>query len=172
VFASASVRVNAVDLRVPPSEKRSVSAARQSESIDVEASVERCVEVLLDFERYPEWSGPIVATQVLERDDQGRGRRVAFTLDMKIRKIRYTLQYDYQLPGSATWTLVEGDLAGVAGEYRFEPTGPGRTRATCSQEVDLGFWLPGPLRRVFERQALRDSVEDFKRAAEGGGGTD
>lgn len=142
--------------------------ARQSYSTEIEADVERCIDVLLDFERYPAWSGPITEARVLERDAERRGRVVAFGLDMKIRTVRYTLAYEYELPGRARWALVEGDLSRVEGEYRFEPLAPGRTRATCSQEVDVGFWVPGPLRRVFEKQALRDSVEDFKRAVESG----
>jgi hypothetical protein len=32
--------------------------------------------------------------------------------------------------------------------------------------VDVGFWIPGPLRRIFERQALRESVLEFKAEAE------
>lgn len=144
-----------------------MAEAQQSQSIEIEASVERCNEVLLDFERYPEWSGPIAEARVLERDSDGRGRLVAFALDMKIRTVRYTLAYEYELPERATWTLAQGDVSGIVGEYRFERLAKGRTQATCSQAVDLGFWIPGPLRRVFEKQALRDSVEDFKRAAEG-----
>jgi hypothetical protein len=143
-----------------------VAEAQQNHSVEIEAGVDRCVEVLLDFERYPEWSGPITEARIVERDGEGRGRRVAFALDMKIRTVRYTLDYEFDLPRAATWSLVEGDVAGVNGEYRFEAAGPGRTRATCSQRVDVGFWIPGPLRRMFEKQALRDSVEDFKRAVE------
>jgi hypothetical protein len=143
-----------------------MSEAQQSHSAEVEASIERCNEILLDFERYPEWSGPITEAHVLERDADGRGTRVAFALDMKIRTVRYTLGYRFELPERATWSLVEGDVTSVEGEYRFESLGKDRTRATCSQSVDVGFWIPGPLRRVFEKQALRDSVEDFKRAAE------
>jgi hypothetical protein len=143
-----------------------MAEAQQSHSAEVDASIERCIEVLLDFERYPEWSGPISEARVLERDAEGRGSRVAFALDMKIRTVRYTLAYEFELPERATWSLVAGDVAGIVGEYRFERLGKKSTRATCSQAVDLGFWIPGPLRRVFEKQALRDSVEDFKRAAE------
>lgn len=144
-----------------------MSEASQSYSVEIAAGIDRCVAVLLDFERYPEWSGPITEARVLERDAEGRGRRVAFALDMKIRTVRYTLAYEFDLPRAATWTLVEGDVAGVVGEYAFEPLAPNRTKATCAQQVDLGFWIPGPLRRVFEKQALRDSVEDFKGAVEG-----
>ena len=140
--------------------------AEQTQSVEVDADVEHCVAVLLDFERYPAWSGPIAATRVLERDAEGRARDVEFELDMKIRTLRYVLRYEYELPARATWSLIDGDLRAVHGSYEFEPLGNGRTRATCSQAVDLGFWIPGPIRRVFERQALRDSVDEFKAEAE------
>lgn len=148
-----------------------MSEASQSQSVDVEASVSVCVSVLLDFPHYPTWSGPIQSCRVLEVDAAGRGRIVEFVLDMKIRSVRYVLEYAYDLhpgdqPASATWSLVEGDVAAVDGSYRFEPLGKKRSRATCSQSVDVGFWIPGPLRRIFERQALRDSVLEFKAEAE------
>ena len=44
-------------------------------------------------------------------------------------------------------------------------TGDG-TEATCSQSVDVGFWIPGPIRRMAEAKALRDSVEEFRKAVE------
>jgi hypothetical protein len=143
-----------------------MAEADQSETVEINADVEDCVAVLLDFERYPEWSGPIRSARVLERDAEGRGRDVEFELDMKIRTIRYVLAYDYALPERATWSLREGDVASVDGAYEFESLGKGRTRATCRQSVDIGFWIPGPIRRIAERQALRDSVNDFKAAAE------
>ncbi len=84
---------------------------------------------------------------------------------MSIKTLRYVLEYDYDPPHGATWRLVEGDLAGVEGSYRFEPRGT-KTVATCTQEIDLGFWVPGFLRRTFEQKALRDSVEEFRAAVE------
>jgi len=89
----------------------------------------------------------------------------AFSLDMTLKTIRYTLDYDWEPPRGGTWRLVEGDVKDVQGSYRFEPAGP-RTKATCSQSIDIGFWVPGPIRRPFEQKALRDSVEDFKKAVE------
>ena len=68
-------------------------------------------------------------------------------------------------PRGGRWHLVEGDVKAVQGSYRFEPAGA-RTKATCTQEVDVGFWIPGPIRRTFERKALQDSVEEFRRAVE------
>jgi hypothetical protein len=143
-----------------------MAEAEQSQSAEVEAAIEDCVDVLLDFERYPEWSAPITAARVLSRDAEGRGSEVEFELDMKIKTLRYTLRYEYDLPRRATWTSSGGDVKSVEGSYEFEPLGTGGVRATCSQAVDLGFWVPGPVRRIAERQALRDSVNEFKAEAE------
>ncbi|MBM4270411.1 MAG: cyclase [Deltaproteobacteria bacterium] len=139
-----------------------MAETNQSYSAEVDATVDDCIAVLLDFERYPDWSTPILEAKIEETDAEGRPRRVAFALDMRIRTIRYTLEYSYALPRRLTWELVAGDLSGVQGAYDLEPLPDGRSRATCTQEVDLGFWLPGPLRRMFERQALRDSVLELK----------
>jgi len=140
--------------------------AEQSFTTDVDASIEGCWAVLLDFERYPSWSAPTTACKVAERDSEGRARLVEMTLDMKIRSVRYVLEYAYQPPDKASWHLVEGDLSGIVGGYEFEAIDANHTRATCRQAVELGFWVPGPLRRLIERQALRDSVLEFKSEAE------
>jgi polyketide cyclase/dehydrase/lipid transport protein len=140
--------------------------AEQSFSTDIDAPIESCVEVLLDFAHYPDWSSPITKCRVLSTDDRGRGERVEFELDMKLKTIRYVLEYAYDLPHRATWKLAEGDVSSVQGSYEFQPLDGKRSTATCSQAIDLGFWVPGPLRRMFERQALRDSVLEFKAEAE------
>jgi hypothetical protein len=61
---------------------------------------------------------------------------------------------------------VDGDIEAIEGSYVFEKLGPGLSRATCRQAVSLGFWVPGPLRSMMERHALRQSVLEFKAAAE------
>src|SRR5262245_10760119 len=86
-------------------------------------------------------------------------------LDMTVKTIRYVLDYSYDRPHGATWALVEGDVRSINGEYRFEET-DGGTTATCSQAIDLGFWLPGFVRSGLEKKALRDSVEEFRQAVE------
>lgn len=143
-----------------------MAETEQGYTAEVDADVADCIEVLLDFERYPQWSAPITSTRVLSRDDAGRGRDVAFELDMKIRTVRYTLTYEYDLPSRLRWSLREGDVASVDGSYEIREIGSGRARVTCRQAIDVGFWIPGPLRRVFERTALRDSVHELKAAAE------
>lgn len=137
----------------------------QSYSAVVDGSIEDCFAVLTDFAAYPQWSGPVKECRVLDRHPDGLPRRVAFTLDMKLKTIAYVLEYTYEPPNRARWQLVEGDIKDVRGSYEFAAAGP-RTKATCSQTVDIGFWIPGPIRRPFEQKALRDSVEEFKQAVE------
>ena len=144
-----------------------MSDYRQSYSADVNGSVADCFAVLTEFEAYPEWSGPIKKCVVLERHPDRLARTVAFELDMLgLKTVRYTLEYHYEPPKGGHWSLVEGDPKNIQGSYTFEDRGGGRTKATCTQEVDIGFWVPGPLRRVVEQRALRESVEDFKKAVE------
>jgi hypothetical protein len=139
----------------------------QTYAVDVRGSVEDCFAVLADFEAYPKWSSPITECRVLERYPDGLARRVAFALDMTVKTLRYVLEYTYERPHGARWKLVEGDVKSVEGSYRFEGAGE-RTRATCTQAIDIGFWVPGPIRRPLEQKALRDSVEEFKKAVEAG----
>jgi ribosome-associated toxin RatA of RatAB toxin-antitoxin module len=143
-----------------------VSEYRQSYSTTVAAPASECFAVLTAFEDYPRWSSPITACRVLERGPDGLPKRVEFALDMTVKTIRYVLDYAFDPPHGATWKLVEGDVKDVEGSYRFEEAGAGTTTATCTQGIDLGFWLPGFIRSGFERKALRDSVEEFRAAVE------
>lgn len=142
-----------------------VSEYSQTYSTNVAASVDDCFKVLTDFEDYPRWSSPITSCKVLTRHPDGLAQRVEFLLDMTVKTIRYVLEYTYDRPRGATWKLVEGDVKDVEGQYTFEAAG-GKTTATCTQAIDLGFWLPGFIKKPFEQKALRDSVEEFRKAAE------
>ena len=142
-----------------------MSEYRQSYSTTVAAPVSECFAVLTAFEDYPRWASPITDCRVLERHPDGLPKRVEFTLDMTIKTIRYVLAYTFDPPHGATWKLVEGDVKNVEGSYRFEETAAGAT-ATCTQGIDLGFWLPGFIRNRFEKKALHDSVEEFRAAVE------
>ena len=141
--------------------------AEQEFTTEIEASVQQCFATITDFERYPGWFSTVKGTKVLERYADGLAKRVALRVDMKLKTIGYVLEYEYDKPTGLTWTEVEGDLESIEGSYAFEKLGPKRSRVTCRQAVSIGFWVPGPLRTLLERQALRTSVLEFKAAAEG-----
>jgi len=49
-----------------------------SERIRVEAPADRCYDVAIDFESYPEWVRDVKEAKILETDEERRGKRVEF----------------------------------------------------------------------------------------------
>jgi ribosome-associated toxin RatA of RatAB toxin-antitoxin module len=143
-----------------------MAAYEQEFSTEVHASLSQCFATISDFERYPGWFATVEQTEVLDRYPNGLAKQVEFHVDMKLKTVRSVLEYRYDKPKRLTWKSVAGDLEAIEGSYRFEKLGPALTRATCRQAVSLGFWLPGPLRTLIERRALKQSVLEFKAAAE------
>jgi len=139
---------------------------RQTHTEVVEAPIELCYDTIVDFEHYPAWFTAISTAKVLEHDRERGLWRVRYELNMIVKTVTYTLSYAGARPGKLDWKLVEGDVKNVEGSYVFTSLEPDVTEAACSQGVDVGFWIPGPLRRTFERTALVDSVREFKKAAE------
>ncbi|MGZ8764020.1 MAG: SRPBCC family protein, partial [Acidimicrobiia bacterium] len=83
-------------------------AEQANERISVAASPERCFDVVIDFERYPEWARDVKQATILGRDDDGRGSQVEYRAAGLGKSFHYTLQYDYsEAPGSLSWKLVE-----------------------------------------------------------------
>ena len=139
----------------------------QEFSTEVDASITQCFNTLVDFDAYPDWSSPIRSSRVLERYPNKLARLVEFELDMKLRTVRYVLEYVYEKPHRLVWHSADGDLESIEGSYLLEKLGAKKTRATCRQCIVLGFWVPSPIRSMIERSALRQSVLEFKAAAEG-----
>jgi Polyketide cyclase / dehydrase and lipid transport len=135
----------------------------------VAAPPSACFAAILDFESYPEWQGPVQSCEVLERDEEGRGSLVETVVDLKIRRARYVLRYEYDEPRLARWTFVEGDPKDVAGEFAFEDDGSGGTRGVYRQAIDvgrLGLLARGPAKQGFLKLLLDDAVNDLKARVE------
>jgi hypothetical protein len=138
----------------------------QEFSTEVEGSVRQCFDTLVDFDAYPQWSSPIQSTRVIERHANKLARLVEFDLDMKLRVVRYVLEYQYEKPSRLTWESRGGDVESIEGSYTLEKLSPRMTRVTCRQRIVLGFWVPGPIRSLMERTALRQSVLELKAEVE------
>ena len=137
-----------------------VGAKRAERQIVVDAAPQECFDALVDFGSYPEWQSAVKDCEVQSRDDDGRGRRVAFNIDAKVKTVNYTLDYSYEEPHLLSWRYVEGDVKDVDGEFTLEDQGDGTTLATYSLRLDAGVWLPGPVASM---------LTDTRDAALGGG---
>jgi len=138
----------------------------QSHTEVVNAPIEACFEAITDFARYPDWFSGITAVEILESNSDACKWTVRFELSMVVKTISYTLAYEGERPNGITWRLVEGDVNSVEGSYKLESLESDVTEATCAQSVDIGFWIPGPIKRTFEKSALVDSVRELKSAVE------
>jgi len=138
----------------------------QSHTEIIKASIDICFDTIVDFARYPEWFNGVTTAEIEEAEAVAGTWRVAYTLNMIIKTISYTLAYHSERPTLLTWRSVAGDIAAIEGIYQLVKLEDGITEATCTQSIDVGFWIPGPLKRTFEHSALAESVREFKAAAE------
>jgi carbon monoxide dehydrogenase subunit G len=135
-------------------------SAEQSESITAPPAA--CFDALCDYESYPRWQQAVESVEVLERDTAGRGSLVRFEIDAMVRRVSYTLNYNYERPGRIWWDMAEGDVAGVEGEYLLEPEGDGGTLATYRLGIDPGVPVPGLIARRLTKGVMRRSVTDLR----------
>jgi ribosome-associated toxin RatA of RatAB toxin-antitoxin module len=139
------------------------------ETIDVEASPERCFNVASDIEKYPDWAADIKEVSVEERDDDGRPTLVAFRAAAYGRSTSYTLAYDYSdAPRVIAWKLTKGDItAKLDGSYVFdEREGGTGTTVTYHLEVELRVPIPGFVKMRAQGRIMSTALRDLKARVE------
>ncbi len=137
------------------------------ERIRVEAPADRCWDVAVDFESYPEWAD-VKEVKIVEQDPEGRGARVEYRVAALGKSVRYVLEYDYsEAPAAFSWKLVEGDLVRrLDGSYRFEPEGASSTRVHYDLVVDLAVPLPGLVKRRAAGLIMGSALKELKKQVE------
>lgn len=146
-------------------------ADESTQSITISASPDDIIEVIADFDAYPEWADAITSATVLTHDDDGRPEQVRFTLDAGPLKDTYVLAYDWVDDG-VSWDLVSGQMQrGQRGRYRLagdgaENAASGATTVTYTLSVDLAVPLPGLLKRRAEKRIMDQALTGLKRRVE------
>ena len=143
-------------------------AEQTTERMVVDATPERCFEVVADIERYPEWVGDLKEVHVLESDEEGRPIVVAFRAAAFGRSTNYTLVYDYSnAPTQFGWVQRSGDLTErLDGFYKFAEAPGGGTEITYQLVVELRVPLPGFIKRRAEGNILHAAIRDLKARVE------
>ena len=139
-----------------------------SSEITVDAPAGRVLEVLCDFESYPEWARSVKDARVLDHDSEGRAATVEFTVTPgPLPRMRYVLRYAYDADG-ISWDYVEGDLRDISGSYRLEPA-DGLTKVTYHLAIDPGtIPLPGFVKARAAREITRVALKELKKRVESG----
>jgi ribosome-associated toxin RatA of RatAB toxin-antitoxin module len=116
----------------------------------IETPVERFYDLVVDYERYPEFVPGIKACRVR---NGGAEKHVEYELDLGVKRLRYVLRMEEERPRRVAWSLVSGDLMKVSnGSWELADEN-GLTRAHYSVEIQIS-------RPPLVPQALVDRVSD------------
>lgn len=138
-------------------------------SIVIEASAAEIMDVLTDYETYPEWAD-VKWASVLERGEGGLATKVAFEVDVPVLgKASYTLAYRYA-PADAglSWVTTEarGSVSNITGEYLLTEVDDRETKVIYRLSVELGVLLPGFVRTQGAKRVIENALEGLKRRVE------
>jgi ribosome-associated toxin RatA of RatAB toxin-antitoxin module len=139
------------------------------DDILVEAGPDAVMDVIADFEAYPEWQDEFKEVEVLETDDDGWGTKVRYHVDAGVLSATFVLEYEYTDDGMR-WRLTEGDkLKKNDGRYVLVEE-DGGTRVTYELDVEPTVKLPGMVKRQAAKRIASGALKHMKQRVESGTG--
>jgi ribosome-associated toxin RatA of RatAB toxin-antitoxin module len=146
-------------------------ADRTESSLVIDASPGDVLDVIADFESYPEWAGDVKQVRVLAEEGDGWADQVEFTLDAGAIRDTYVLDYDWDViedgTGVVSWSLVSATvLKTMNGSYALAAVGD-RTRVTYRLTVDVKIPMIGLLKRKAEKVIVDTALKGLKKRVEG-----
>jgi hypothetical protein len=95
-------------------------------------------EIFSNIAEVPRWLPIVQRASVLERTDDGRARRVAFTRKLERGSLGYTLEYAYDRDAfTIAWTTPTSSNVVLSGEARFVPLSTKACLMTYRLLIDL-----------------------------------
>ena len=141
-----------------------------TQTMEIAASPERILGILLDFDAYPTWARDLKGVTVDARDSEGRVEVVTFRAAAMGRSTSYTLRYQHgDDDRSLSWELVRGDIMRrLDGSYVLAPVegAPERTKVTYHLDVDLIVPLPGFVKRRAEAKIIHTALRELRSHAQ------
>src|ERR1019366_1062124 len=145
-------------------------ADRTESSIVIAAAPGAILDVIADFDRYPEWAGEVKRAALISEDGDGWADQVEFTLSAGAIKDTYVLEYDWDVAedgtGGVSWHLVTAQvLKAMNGSYTLE--GEATTPAvTYRLSVDVKIPMLGVLKRKAEKVIIDTALKELKKRSE------
>jgi ribosome-associated toxin RatA of RatAB toxin-antitoxin module len=121
-----------------------------TKEIVVGVPVERFYDVVVDYERYPDFVPGIRACRVRATTPE---KLVEYELDLGIKRIRYVLRHEEVRPSRIAWSLVSGEAMKVSNGSWELADADGKTRARYTVEIQIA-------RLPLVPQALVDRISD------------
>jgi ribosome-associated toxin RatA of RatAB toxin-antitoxin module len=147
-------------------------ADRTESSIDIAATPGEVLDVIADFDSYPEWATEVKKVHVLTEEGDGWADQVQFTLDAGAIKDTYVLDYEWDVhqdgTGVVSWTLVEATvLKAMNGSYTLAARGADGATVTYRLAVDVKVPMLGMLKRKAEKVIIDTALKELKKRVEG-----
>jgi ribosome-associated toxin RatA of RatAB toxin-antitoxin module len=142
-------------------------AEQTTSSIMIEAAPSEVMDVIADFDSYPQWATGVRTAEVLSRFPDGRAEKVFFKLDVSPIKDEYTLAYVWSGSRQVTWVLDQGRmLRALDGAYVLADRGNGTTEVTYRLALDVSIPLIGMLKRKGEKILIDAALKGLKKRVE------
>ncbi|MFW0794139.1 SRPBCC family protein [Gordonia sp. CPCC 205515] len=121
---------------------------------DVAAPPSVVMEVLLDVESLPEWSGPHKQAEILSTHEDGSPNEVHVVVNAVGVSDEQTLNYSWT-ENTCTWDLIEAkQLSHQHGVYTVTPNDDGGAHIEFVLDVDLKIKMPGMLVKRGQKMAV------------------
>jgi ribosome-associated toxin RatA of RatAB toxin-antitoxin module len=145
-------------------------ADRTESDITIAADPGSVLDVIADFEAYPQWAGEVKRVTILSEDGDGWADEVEFDLDAGAIKDTYVLKYTWDVDvdgtGVVSWTLVRaGLLKALDGSYTLATAGTS-TKVTYKLVVDVKIPMLGMLKRKAEKTIVDTALKELKKRVE------
>jgi coenzyme Q-binding protein COQ10 len=145
--------------------------ASVTKEVVIDVPVERFFDLVVDYERYPEFVPGVKACRVKNVNGE---KHVEYELDLGVKRIRYVLRMEETRPTHVRWSLVSGDMMKLSnGSWELTAQGP-RTHARYTVDIQISRPPLVPQMIVdrvsdeLSRIQLPKTLEAFKARAERG----
>lgn len=144
-----------------------------SASSVIDAPLQAVWAVVEDVLTAPQWQGGLDAMSALEHDQRGRATLVETESDIKVRRVKARVRFDYSgAPERLSWSQEQGDMKSVEGAWELEELDGGHTRATFRLDADpgrvLGLLIRGPVEAATRAIFVNGRPDELKRRVEEG----
>ncbi len=138
-----------------------MASASRTEVIDVD--INKLYDVLVDYEKYPEFVDGVSGIKVLAKDE--KTAKVEYNLNM-IKSFKYTINLKQERPSRLSWTLDSGDLFKKNdGEWKLKDLGNGKTEVTYSLDLDFKMFAPSSILSALTEKNLPTMMNSFFKRA-------
>ena len=133
-----------------------------TETVVVAAPMDRVLTTVRDIERHPKWIKEVIASEVLEKSDDGTPSVAHFTATSPVGNDTYTLAYEHAVDSMSS-RLVKGRLqTGQESMYSLRSLGSDETEVTFDLTIHHNLPLPGFLRGRVIKGLVHNNVNGLK----------